>query len=76
MPGSFDAWSDEQLTNGMLILAIACGRSRSALTRQRKKYFCALFRVLEATATSRGQPSPSAPFHAPAEKHLIDPPAL
>lgn len=52
--------TDEQLWNAQLLLALACTRGHSAITRKREEYFCYLGRVLKVEADLRGVPQPDA----------------
>jgi len=71
--GSFNPLSlldDEELWNTQLMLALACARSHSSLTRKRRQFFCLLQQVLKVESDLRGVPAPSAPYHAPSDSHL------
>ena len=59
------AVTDEQLTFSMLMLALSCGKSHTALREPRRQVFCFLGEVLKVEADLRGLPTPVAPYHAP-----------
>lgn len=52
------ASDDSQLWNTQLLLALACSRAHSSITRKREQYFCYMGRVLKVEADLRGLPSP------------------
>lgn len=56
--------SDQQLFDTQLSLALACGRSRSALRDKHKAKLCFLFQVLVVEANKRGKQSPRPPYSA------------
>jgi len=71
--GSFNPLSllsDKTLYDTQIMLAIACGRSHSSLTRKRRQYFCNLQQVLKVESDLRGVPHPVAPYHAPPNSDL------
>lgn len=54
----------ETLYRAQLALAIACGRSKSALRNKHRTYLCTLFQVLLAESARRHAPAPTSPFKA------------
>jgi hypothetical protein len=56
--------SNDQLYRAQLALAIACGRSKSALRNKHRTYLCTLFQVLLAESSRRHQAPPASPFKA------------
>jgi hypothetical protein len=55
---TLSALTDEQLWNGQILLALACNRGHSSITRKREQYFCYMGRVLKVEADLRGLASP------------------
>lgn len=56
--------TDAQLEAAQVALALACGRSHSALRDKHRQYFCFLFSALRNESTRRGKEPPSPPFRA------------
>jgi hypothetical protein len=56
--------SDRDLFDTQLTLAIACGRSKSALRQKHRVNICTLFQLLKIEADHRGRPSPAPPYKA------------
>lgn len=65
------AYSPEQLFFAQYALALACGKSHQALSKNRQQWFCFLFQTLKIEADLRGLPSPAPPLHAGSLPHAI-----
>jgi hypothetical protein len=61
--------SDDQLLDAFISLALACGRSKNALSSKRRTSFCFLLRVLGAELSKRGVGHPSK--HTRDDKDLL-----
>jgi hypothetical protein len=58
-------WTDLELYNLGLMLALACGRSRAPLRRRGRTLICGFHQVLGQEATRRGSPYPyNGPYHS------------
>lgn len=55
--------TDAQLSNIMLALQLACGRSKSSVARHRRDWFCFAFESFKVEADLRGLPAPTPPYH-------------
>ncbi len=56
--------SNDDLFRTQITLALACGRSRSALKKKHREHICFLFEALKLESDRRGQPSPEWPYRA------------
>jgi hypothetical protein len=56
--------TDQQLDDLQVALALACGRTKSALRDKHRVHFCAAFRVLHLEQDNRGRPRLHGPFTA------------
>lgn len=63
-PVPFSAYTDKQLWNAQLALALACGRSHQTTRKKRNQWYCFLFQSLVVESDLRGLPHPQPPFHA------------
>ncbi len=56
--------SDDQLYSTMLSLALACGRSHSALKKKHRERICFMFDLLAIESNQRDKPIPVPPYKA------------
>jgi len=63
-PDPFDEWSDEELYDAHLALALACGRAKSVLRQKHRGRLCALMEITAAESDKRRVPVPHAPYKA------------
>jgi hypothetical protein len=62
-PNVIAALTDTELFDVQLAVALACGRSRSALAPQhRRQHYCFLFETLKLESDYRGVPAPTSPY--------------